>query len=491
MSKRSRPTFLALLTVANGLLAASPSLAAWGPLSKEYGGNLQMELYTPSQPAASPAILVALHYCSGHSSNAHGWFDAAADKNGFYIIAPDAGSGNTCFDSSLGRSGERADIVKMVQWVVDQKKADKSRVFAAGFSSGGCMTNTLLAIYPDVFAGGSAMPGVAAGGWPAGKSCPCNAPPGMWSTQQNPTDGKFWGDKARSVFQFSGTRPCVQQWVGSSDEYGFAGWLPTIAAQFQNLGNLSSGTAGSGAPSGWTRTVYKDGAGNVRLETNTKSGQVHNLIGVVPTDQVVSFLGLDKPSGACGITTSGGGGAGSGGVGGGAGGRAAGGTSGNATGGASARGGSTSATGGSTGASGGTASTNGGSTSGGASSASGGSLTSNGGANSLSGGSSNTTGGTVSNGTGGLASASGGSANSSLGGSTARGGAPTASGGAANAAGQASGEGGGADSGCSCSTPGSRPENVALGGVVGLALCVGSVMRRRKRRVRSRAAMHD
>ena len=38
-----------------------------------------------------------------------------------------------------------------------------SRVFAAGMSSGGCMTNTLVAVYPDVFAGGSAMPGFPAG----------------------------------------------------------------------------------------------------------------------------------------------------------------------------------------------------------------------------------------------------------------------------------------------------------------------------------------
>jgi acetylxylan esterase len=51
----------------------------------------------------------------------------------------------------------------MVDYVVTNKHADKSRVFAAGMSSGGCMTNTLLAIYPDVFAGGSAMPGFPAG----------------------------------------------------------------------------------------------------------------------------------------------------------------------------------------------------------------------------------------------------------------------------------------------------------------------------------------
>lgn len=477
MSKHFRRNCSTLLAALTALLAAAPTSAAWGPLNKDYGGNLQMELYTPSQPAASPAVLVALHYCSGHSSNAHGWFDAAADKNGFYIIAPDAGSGNTCFDASLGRSGERADIVKMVEWVITQKKADKTRVFAAGFSSGGCMTNTLLAIYPDVFAGGSAMPGVAAGGWPAGKSCPCNA--GMWATQQNPTDGKFWGDKARSVFQFNGTRPCVQQWVGSNDEYGFAGWLPTVAAQFQNLGGLGSGSAGSGAPSGWNRTVYKDSAGNVRLETNTKSGQAHNLIGAVPTDQVIKFLGLDQPSGACGVTTPGSGGAASGGAGGrlGDGGAAA-----STTGGSGARGGSTGSTGGSSSSMGGSTASMGGSSAGGTTPTSGGAAFSNGGTLALSGGSSNTSGGDSSNGVGGASSPAGGSPSPTQGGSTAQGGASNAAAGNPNSAGQSTGADGNSEPGCSCSALGARRQNLGFVGVASLVLGLGIVNRQRKRR---------
>ena len=164
------------------------------------------------------------------------------------------------------------------------------------------MTNTLLAIYPDVFVGGSAMPGFPAGGWPAGDTsctkCSSNPPS---------TDGKYWGDIARKAFAFSGTYPCSQQWVGGGDEYNFNGWLPAVAAQFQNLGGLSAGTAGTGAPSGWTRTVYKDTAGNVRLETNLgPSSQKHDLETVSPTlySKVVTFLGLDKPTGACGLTTN-------------------------------------------------------------------------------------------------------------------------------------------------------------------------------------------
>ena len=122
------------------------------------------------------------------------------------------------------------------------------------------------------------MPGFPAGAWPAGDtSCTkCGSTPPNNTAQQ-------WGDMARNVFSYSGTRPCSQQWVGGGDEYNFNGWLPSVALQFTNLGGLGSGTSGSGAPSGWTRTVYKDTSGNVRLETNLgPTSQKHDLETVNP-----------------------------------------------------------------------------------------------------------------------------------------------------------------------------------------------------------------
>jgi len=329
-----RHHFAALLTLNAGLLLAAGAQAGSWANSAPFGAALKGDLYTPTTPAASPAILVVIHMCTGHSSTVHGWFDSFADQNGFYLIAPDAGK--QCFDSSATRDGDKAAIVKMVDYVVTNKNADKTRVFAAGMSSGGCMTNTLLAIYPDVFVGGSAMPGFPAGGWPAGDitctKCGSNPPS---------TDGKYWGDIARTAFQWSGTYPCSQQWVGGGDEYKFNSWLPAVAAQFQNLSNLGAGTAGTGAPNGWTRTVYKDSSGNVRLETNLgPASQKHDLETVSPPlyANVISFLGLDKPTGACGSTTTGsGGGSSSGGS------SSSGGGSGNA--GASGKGGSPSGSG--------------------------------------------------------------------------------------------------------------------------------------------------
>jgi hypothetical protein len=145
------------------------------------------------------------------------------------------------------------------------------------------------------------MPGFPAGAWPAGDivCSKCGSTPPS-------TDGAYWGNMARAVFSWSGARPCSQQWVGGGDQYNFNGWLPAVAAQFQNLSSLGSGMPATGR-SGWTRTVYKDSAGNVRLETNLgPTSQMHDLETVNPTlyGDVITFLGLDKATGSCGLTGS-------------------------------------------------------------------------------------------------------------------------------------------------------------------------------------------
>ena len=54
--------------------------------------------------------------------------------------------------------------------------ADPKKVYAAGPSSGACMTQALLASYPDVFAGGSSLAGVPAGAWTGGGAYGWSAP---------------------------------------------------------------------------------------------------------------------------------------------------------------------------------------------------------------------------------------------------------------------------------------------------------------------------
>jgi len=51
----------------------------------------------------------------------------------------------------------------MVKYAITQYKANANRVYSTGDSSGGMMTQLLMAVYPDIFKAGSAFAGVPAG----------------------------------------------------------------------------------------------------------------------------------------------------------------------------------------------------------------------------------------------------------------------------------------------------------------------------------------
>ncbi|WP_438044538.1 extracellular catalytic domain type 1 short-chain-length polyhydroxyalkanoate depolymerase [Sorangium sp. So ce128] len=296
----------AAASLATVLLAISPSLAASWQTRVNYGGNTPMDLYVPDKVDASPGVVVSLHYCSGNAGNAHGWFQSLADQHGFLIITPQAG-GN-CFDATPARSGEREAITKMVQYAITQHHADPTRVFAAGASSGACMTNALLAAYPDVFAGGSVLAGVPAGAWTGGNAY-------GWTTPANRTAAQ-WGDIVRKASpNFTGARPRLQLWHGTGDTtLNYDPNFPAEIAQWTNvLGlNQSDGKTSSfrGSSDTWNRSSYTNAAGKLVLETNSAQGAPHDLSGRGLWGDAVRFFGLDMDPPSTGEGAGGGDGTG-------------------------------------------------------------------------------------------------------------------------------------------------------------------------------------
>ena len=310
--RKTLASLVFLSTLAALTLVGRPARAATWKTNVNYGANTIMDLYVPDRLAASPAILVALHYCGGNAGNAHSWFQSTADARGFIIIAP--GAGGNCFDAGLGRSGERANIVKMVDYVKTMYSADPKRVFAAGASSGACMTQALLASYPDVFAGGSSLAGVPAGAWTGGNAYGWSAT--SMSAQQ-------WGDKVRNADPgFTGVRPRVQLWQGMGDTtLTYSQAYPPQVAQWTNVFMVTTGTMESIKPTGasdtWARTSYKDTAGLVVVEANSGPSSVpHDLTGRGLFGDVIRFFGLDKDSPGTGGAGGTGGAAGAAGTGG-------------------------------------------------------------------------------------------------------------------------------------------------------------------------------
>jgi poly(hydroxyalkanoate) depolymerase family esterase len=314
-------------------LAPSAQAASW-KTNVNYGGAsgaTRTDFYVPDNVKSKPAVLFSIHYCSGQGANAHSWFQSYADQYGFIIIAPTA-HGN-CFDANLGRKGEQADFVLMIDYAITTYGADTDRVYAAGLSSGACMAQALAADYPDRFAAVSSLAGVPAGAWTGGNDY-------AWSTSGT-SGAQAWGDKVRNADPgFTGPRPHVQIWHGKGDTtLTYSQTFPIELIQFPNVFGLTDADGmkmsikPAGAKSTWDRTTFKDCSGDVVVEANDGPQSVtHDLGSENIWQDTIRFF--DLPNGgltkkACGGNTGGAGGMGGMGAGGaataGAGGRGGGG----------------------------------------------------------------------------------------------------------------------------------------------------------------------
>jgi poly(hydroxyalkanoate) depolymerase family esterase len=208
-----------------------------------------------------------------------------------YLITPQAG-GN-CFDASAAKGGERGEIVAMVEWAIENHGVDPARVFAAGASSGACMTQALLAAYPDVFAAGAVLAGVPAGAWTGGNAY-------GWSTPSRSADA--WGDVVRDLNpSYTGPWPRIQIWHGQGDTtLTYSQNWPGQTDQWTNVWGFAAGDGTAeqiqppGAQDTWSRTSYVDDNGVLGVETNSGGSNVpHDLSGRGIWGDVVRFLAPD------------------------------------------------------------------------------------------------------------------------------------------------------------------------------------------------------
>ncbi len=271
-----------------------------------FGSNpsgIGMYLYTPANVVAKPPILVGVHACHGKGldvCNTGNTFAQQADKYGFLMICPSAISSDGCWDvhsmadlSHTG-SGDASGIISMVNYVIQNKNGDASRVYVAGHSSGGMMTNVLLGSYPDVFKAGAAFAGVPFACFAQGSVDNLG-----WSTTcangQVTMTGAQWGDLVRAAYpNFAGTRPRIQFWHGTTDAtLSFHNFGEEIKEWTNVLGvsETPTSTENDAVQATWIRTRYADGAGLVQVEAIQETGQPHNL--VINGAEAIRFFGLD------------------------------------------------------------------------------------------------------------------------------------------------------------------------------------------------------
>lgn len=288
------------------LLAAGQVAAATVQQIANFGSNpsgISMYLYTPSAVVSRPPILVGVHACHGKATDvcASGTpFAAQADKYGFLLVCPSAASSDGCWDvhsaAVLTHNGgdDASGIISMVSYLVQNKNGDASRVFVAGHSSGGMMTNVLVGSYPDVFKAGAAFAGVPFGCFAQGSvdSLGWNSSCANGNVSKT---GAEWGNLVRAAYPgFTGARPRMQIWHGTADAtLKFHNFGEEIKQWTNVLGasETPATTENNAIQSGWSRTRYLDGSGVVAVEAIQETGQPHNL--VLDLADAIHFFGLD------------------------------------------------------------------------------------------------------------------------------------------------------------------------------------------------------
>ena len=307
----------ALFALAFGLLAVAPAQAASLQQVSNWGASgvptyVAMFIYVPDKVATNPPILVVSHYCSGDAAGVFneaksGGIVAASDQYGFIMIYPQnhlPGTTRNCWDVGSAASlthdggGDTQAIAQMVKYTVTQYKANASRVYATGTSSGAMMTEALLAVYPDVFKGGAEFSGVAAGCWADGYAA-SNQWSGNCAGGKTTFTAQQWGDKVRAMYPgYSGFRPRVQLWHGDADTTILPANQTEAIKEWTNVLGLdtspTSTTTVTLSGKTWTRQSWQSTCGYTVLDAWLEKGGPHGTDANLNAQYVIPFLGLDK-----------------------------------------------------------------------------------------------------------------------------------------------------------------------------------------------------
>lgn len=231
----------------------------------------------PSSKNSKPALIVALHGCTQNAQDYadHSGWPELADRMGFLLIFPQQSLVNNparCFNwfeskNSRRDSGEALSIEQMVERMKRDYRFDSKRIYITGLSAGGAMTSVMLATYPDIFAGGAIMSGVAYGcATKLGEALTC-----MQSRLERTP--KEWGDLVRSASNKT-SWPIVSIWQGTADKVIAPINAQEEVEQWTDVHGVAQKAAKADKVSGYPHQVFyaPDGKAIVELYSITNMG---------------------------------------------------------------------------------------------------------------------------------------------------------------------------------------------------------------------------
>jgi len=259
------------------IFAALTAVASFGANP----GALTMYKYVPQGLPVNRPLVVVMHGCTqtAASMETAGW-NKLADQYQFAVLYPQQSSSNnpvSCFNwageygdtANLTRGqGENQSVISMIDNMHTTHGTDNAKVFITGFSAGAAFVPVMLATWPERFAGASIMEGI-----PYKCATSVNGAYSCQSPGSNKSASE-WGNLVRGAYAYSGARPRVQIWVGTSDTTVVPMNGTELVEQFTDAFGTDSTADETEMIGTSTRTGYKQGS-QVVVELYTVQGMSH------------------------------------------------------------------------------------------------------------------------------------------------------------------------------------------------------------------------
>lgn len=282
----------------------------------EFGSNpgaLRAWTHIPTILPPGAPLVVVLHGCTQNAAGydaCSGW-SRLAEAQGFALLFPEqqrANNGHLCLnwfqpeDTRRG-AGEALSIREMIERMVLEHGLDRGRIFVTGLSAGGAMASTMLATYPEVFAGGAIIAGL---------------PHGVATSVPQAFDrmrGHGMPDPARlealvrEASDHPGPWPTLSIWQGGADKTVAPSNADAILEQWRGLHGAGTRPARVETIDGVAYEVWRDRDGRAVIERYDIPGMGHGTpldcaepgetsgaymldVGISSTRRIAQFWGL-------------------------------------------------------------------------------------------------------------------------------------------------------------------------------------------------------